>query len=268
MKYVPLISHEIPKALFSRHDFVSDYPYVLCHLLLEGTKHYDKEYAEFYKEKLKDHKFSVLDNSLFELGDSIDYKKLYKYGEEYKPSHLILPDCLHNAEITKERALTYLKEFKSTPKLIGVVQGKNYKEIEDMVKFFCNLPEVDIIAIPFDIMKTSIPEDLSEEEKKVWRVGIVKNYVIPNLTNKKKLHLLGCATVFEFEMYTEKELKHIYSVDTSAPIMYGIEGIDFNDCTVKTPKPNAKLAESLDTVLDTEQIGFITKNIHYFRNIF
>ena len=30
---MPLISHEIPKALFSRHDEVSDYPYVLGHLL-------------------------------------------------------------------------------------------------------------------------------------------------------------------------------------------------------------------------------------------
>ena len=43
---MPLISHEIPKALFDRHDEVSDYPYVLGHLLSLDT-----EYADFYKEK-------------------------------------------------------------------------------------------------------------------------------------------------------------------------------------------------------------------------
>ena len=41
---MPLISHEIPKALFDRHDEVSDYPYVLGHLLSLDT-----EYADFYK---------------------------------------------------------------------------------------------------------------------------------------------------------------------------------------------------------------------------
>ena len=97
-----LVSHEIPKQLFPSHDFISDYPYVLAHLLMEDTKHYDKEYAEFYKNKLKEEEYSILDNSCYELGDSIDYKILYELGEQYKPSHLILPDCLHEMQITKD----------------------------------------------------------------------------------------------------------------------------------------------------------------------
>ena len=51
---MPLISHEIPKALFPRHDEVSDYPYVLGHLL-----NLDTEYADFYKEKLKTAEYKI-----------------------------------------------------------------------------------------------------------------------------------------------------------------------------------------------------------------
>jgi len=68
----PLISHEIPKALFPQHHFVNDYPYLLCHLLHFGGPHFDPAYATFYKEIVKEYEYSILDNSAFELGDSYD----------------------------------------------------------------------------------------------------------------------------------------------------------------------------------------------------
>mgnify|MGYP000869360078 CR=1 FL=1 len=264
----PLLSHEIPKQLFPYHDLINSYSYVLAHLLLKGTEHYDEEYASFYKKKLKTSKLSYLDNACFELGDSIDYKKLYELGEEYKPTHLVLPDCLHDAKVTKERALQYLGEFKSTPKLIGVVQGKTYDEIADMVNFFCDISEVDIIAIPFDIMKVAIPSEFSEEMKKIWRIKVMKECVIPTLKGRKKLHLLGCASVFEFGLYSSYDMENIYSIDTSAPIIYGWSGISLSKCKLETPKPKDKLAENLDIVLSEEQINLITENIHFFRTLF
>jgi hypothetical protein len=144
------ISHEIPLNLFDRHDFISDYPYVLAHLLLPNLGFFNSTYADFYREKIKTSPYSILDNSLYELGDSIDYKLLYELGEEYKPSHLILPDCLNNREVTMERAIRYLADFgkQSTPKFIGVIQGKSLEELFQMFYFYSTIDQVDIIALP------------------------------------------------------------------------------------------------------------------------
>ena len=98
---MPLISHEIPKALFDRHDEVSDYPYVLGHLLSLDT-----EYADFYKQKIERAEYSILDNSAFELGKSIPMEELYELGKEYLPTNsynssigIDLPSS--NAELSK-----------------------------------------------------------------------------------------------------------------------------------------------------------------------
>lgn len=268
-----LISHEIPKQLFQNHFLLNDYPYLLAHLLHPSFKeHYDEEYAKFYKETVKHFEVSYLDNSTFELGDSIDLDILYELGEEYKPSHLILPDALNNMELTKERALNYIEKYgdKSTPKFIGVVQGRTLEEFFEMYEFFNQLKEVDVIAIPFDFL----PKDGFEgglEEWKLQRVGLVNklldeyNYELP-----KKLHLLGCATPNEFGYYRSLAKKFINSVDTSAPIVYGWNGVKFTDRGIPTgtEKPKDKLAENLDINLSKEQLQVIGHNVRSFRNLF
>ena len=163
MNSTPLISHEIPLNLFPYHDFVSDFPYLLAHLLISNTHYYNKEYADFYKKKLETSKFSMLNNSCYELGDAIDYKTLYQLGEEYKPSHLILPDCLNNKEITMERAMRYLIEYgkQSTPKFVGVIQGKTLENLFQMFYFYSTIDQIDIIAIPlYCLPKESLKETI------------------------------------------------------------------------------------------------------------
>jgi len=262
-----LISHEIPKQLFPIHDFINDYEYVLAHLLLKETHHYDELYADYYKNKLANSSYNILDNSLYELGDSIDYKCLYELGEEYKPTHIILPDCLNNTITTKNRAVQYIKEFgsKSTPKFIGVVHGNTYDEIRDILYFYETNPLIDIIAIPFDIMSNTIPYGAN---KKLWRVNVFRELIYPTLKglkSTKKIHLLGCHTPLEFKYYTPNEKEYIYSIDTSAPIIYGWNNISFDDITLDTPKPKDKLAENLDIVLEQDNLNCIAKNVKIFK---
>lgn len=262
-----LISHEIPKTLFPIHDFINNYPYVLAHLLMEETEHYDKEYAEFYKNKLAKCDYSILDNSLYELGDSIDYKRLYELGEEYKPSHIILPDCLNDVVETKKRAQNYIKEFgdKSTPKFMGVIHGKSYDELRDILYYMITNPAIDIIAVPFSIMEKTIPPSANQ---KLWRVNVIRELIYPilkGLKSQKKLHLLGCHTPLEFSCYLPLEKEYIYSVDTSAPIVYGWSGIDFTNLSFDANKPKDKLAENLDIELTQDNLDLIAKNVNYFR---
>lgn len=269
-----IIMHEIPKQLFEFHHFLSDGPYALGHKLSPSyEEHYDKEYADFYKEAFKEYEFSILDNGLFELGDSIDLDVLYRLGEEYKPSHLILPDALNNMELTKERAVNYIKKYgtQSTPKFIGVVQGRTIEEFLEMYEFFNKLESVDIIAIPFDFLPKDGFLTGGVDEWKLQRVKLVNllldeyNYELP-----KKLHLLGCATPNEFGYYRSLAKKFINSVDTSAPIVYGWNGVKFTNRGIPagTEKPKDKLAENLNINLSKEQLQVIGHNVRSFRNLF
>lgn len=283
------ISHEIPKQLFPIHDFVNDYPYVLAHLLL--PEHYDKEYADFYREKLKESPYSILDNSLFELGDSIDYKELYRLGELYKPTHLILPDKSHNKEITMEQTMRYLLDYgkQSTPKFIGVLHGKSLTELLQMYYFYCTISQIDIIALPLNCLnykdfkvligykekdneyENQLSEDFLLEKYKTHRVQIVKKIMeefdgmLP-----KKLHLLGCISPIEYYYYSEKEKENIHSIDSSAPIIYGWNNIDLSQSIEnlkQIEKPKDKLAENLDIKLNEKQLNLIAKNVKTIRNI-
>jgi hypothetical protein len=271
------ISHEIPKQLFPIHDQINDFPYVLAHLLF--GEHKDEEYATFYKEKLSKSTLSYLDNSLYELGDSINLDILYELGEEYKPSHLILPDKLNDAKGTIEKTLNYLNKYgsKSTPKFMAVAQGETVEALVDCLMYFATIPEIDIIAIPFRLITPEgfsiiVGKPISELTAgesfmfKTLRAWFLTNFLKEKLTDKK-IHLLGCHTPSEFLIYTEEEKQQIFSIDTSCPIVYGWNKIKFTETGLdpSIPKPNDKIAEHLDIKLSEEQLEIIKHNITMFR---
>lgn len=265
----PLISHEIPKALFPLHHWINSYPYLLAHLMYPTSPYYDKEYADFYKGIVKEYEYSILDNSAFELGDSINMDDLYNVGEEYKPSHIIIPDKFHDMAATMERCMQYVAKYGniSTPKLIGVLQGKDINELSNLIRFYNSIPQIDIIALPYDLLPRESCPNLSDYEYKLIRVDFVQN-LATSFPNGKKLHLLGCATPNEFSYYNHEDRKLIKSIDTSAPIIYGWNNIRFSpikglDANVE--KPKEKLAESLDIKLDVQQLQDIAHNVRQFK---
>ena len=272
-----LIGHEIPNFLFHKEMpnqepykyYFGHYPYILGHLLVKETPYYDEDYANFYKQEIKENGYSVMDNGLWELGDSIDYKVLYELGEEYKPSHLILPDCLNNKQVTMERTMKYLLEFekKSTPKFMAVVQGQTLEELIQMAKFYSAIDSIDVIAIPlYSLPQNSTTlEEVEEIEYKLHRTLVVP-FLLPHLGGKK-LHLLGCITPDEFLQYDIYTMRQVYSIDTSAPITYGLNHIVFDpDGVGNFSKPKEKIAEILHQEITPEQIQIISHNVKMFKN--
>lgn len=273
-----LISHEIPKQLFPYHHFINSYPYLLCHLLDEQGSHYDKEYSEFYKQIVKEYSYSILDNSAFELGDSYDKQRLFEIGQVYKPSHLILPDALHNQELTKQRATEYISQFgaESIPKFMGVIQGNSLKEFRELYDFYLTVPQIEVVAIPFDLYtEEEYRKGISGKsiDYRLHRVVALRRLIFEIGVNniKKPFHLLGCATPHEFTLYPVNIREVIKSVDTSAPIVYGWNKIPFDETGVALDvvKPKEKLADNLDIKLTPEQLQVIGHNIRQFRtNLF
>lgn len=260
---MPLISHEIPKQLFPIHDIINDYPYVLGHLL-----NLDKEYAAFYKKKLETASFSILDNSAFELGRSIPFEELYELSQEYKPTHLVLPDVVNNYEKTKSNAVEYLNKYtddSNTLEYIGVCQGDSFEEIADCIDLYV-INQVDIIALPFDLIKDSEWVTVRYRFLKWW---IKKYYHYTNQYYRNvKFHLLGCQNPIEFALYKDNPIleKLIYSIDTSSPIINGWVGNKFLEDGLLAQKPKDKLADNLDIKLNDEQLELISYNVRKFKS--
>ena len=261
---MPLISHEIPKQLFPIHDIINDYPYVLGHLL-----NLDKEYASFYKKKLETAPFSILDNSAFELGKSIPFEELYQLSVEYKPTHLVLPDVVNDHEQTVSNAKEYICEYRDRDnnpiKYIGVCQGNSFEEIAECIDLYMFM-HVDIIALPFDLIKESEWVTVRYRFLKWW----IKKYYnkSPEFYSNVKFHLLGCQNPIEFALYKDNPImqKLIFSLDTSSPIINGWVGNKFLEDGLITEKPKAKLADNLDIKLSEEQLELISYNIRKFKS--
>lgn len=266
-----LISHEIPKQLFPYHDFFNDYPYVLGHLC-----NLDQEYREFYIQKLKTSRYSIFDNSAFELGESIDNQELLELVLEFKPTHFVLPDVINNGELTIERTEEFLQIANPLhsvrQKAIGVIQGKNISELLKTLDFYKELSLVDIIAIPYDTIKYSTENCIEFFGEEISHT-LFKQLIRPrlfNLIQKElegyKIHFLGTQNVREFTFYTTHQKQSIYSVDTSAPIIAGWKNRELNTLGMKGEKITDKLADNLDISLNTSQIQIIGQNINQFKN--
>jgi hypothetical protein len=253
-----LISHEIPKALFNSHDKVSDYPYVLGHLIS-----LDEEYKSFYKEKLSKSRFSIFDNSCFELGKSIPSIDLYNLAVEFKPTHLVLPDTLHNYEETVKASIEFYSTYKQklflqyniTP--VAVLQGESFKELLQCFENYL-ASGLRFIAIPFDCIRDSDWHNI--------RYLFFKELQKHPRFKECNYHFLGLQNPSELLLYTEEDWELVNSIDTSSPVINGWIGNEYGDYGLSTPKPKLKLAENLDVELTENQVSLIFKNIKKFKS--
>jgi hypothetical protein len=252
------ISHEIPKQLFPVHDLINDYPYVLAHLLSDKYE-YDQEYADFYRKKLQKSEFSILDNSAYELGQSIALDELHRLGEEYKPSHLVLPDVYGDYSKTMKLTSDYCMKYGeiSTPKFFAVVQGQTWEEYQLCLLDYLDNSYIDVIALTFRVLKDGTTREVFLKEMlQRFRTRF----------QSKKIHFLGCGSVNEFIELHPSLKAEIYSVDTSAPIIHGWTGNEFTKDGFVGEKPKDKLAECLDIKLDNYQLDIIYTNVAHFKN--
>lgn len=261
-----LISHEIPKGLFPIHDLINDYPYVLAHLI-----GHDQEYTDFYVRKCKTANFSILDNSAFELGKSVDFEVLIEAAELVKPTHVVVPDWVNDCEKTIEFLNAFLlfleKRYGSLHKLpfklITVIQGNNmgelYRSLNEITYWKKQCPAIDIVAMPFDTIPGTDYHNI--------RYIVFQHMKTVFKDNHLKVHLLGLQNYSEYQLYSKEDKELIQSVDSSAPIIYGWNNIRFGFGGTDVPKPKEKLADNLNIDLEESQIDAITHNVLQIRQI-
>jgi hypothetical protein len=221
----------------------------------------DEEYVNYYIREFETHDFGILDNGCFELGASIDSGILMNIAEKMRPSHLILPDVLHDKDKTLAGSKAFLSAYKQklhtlgiTP--IGVLQGNTFDELDQCLDEFRKL-HISYIAIPFDCIKDS---DWHNIRFLYFRHLLSRGHYIDC-----QFHFLGIQNPSELLLYNKELKERITSIDTSSPIVNGWVGNRYSDYGLKADKPKLKLAESLDERLSNEQIELINFNILKFK---
>lgn len=256
------IAHESPISIIRDVQAVTDYDYCLVHLLEEQP-----EYLKFFREaKLKNRKV-LLDNSIFELGEAFHPDEFAKWILELTPDEYIIPDSLENTDKTISNALSWVNKYNHLPgKKIGVIQGKTYDDIKRCYIVLDKELDVDKIAISFDYSyyTTLVPHPNKLISWMLGRVTLLSMLKRDGIINvNKPHHLLGASLPWEFTYYREG-YEFIESLDTSSPVVSGIEGIMYSDMGI-WEKPQTKLFTIIDK--DIDNFNQVLYNIQKFRHL-
>lgn len=256
------IAHEAPISIFPAVQRLTDYDYALVHLFESNIF-----YWRHFKDAVINGREVLLDNSIFELGTAFDSEKYYKWINELNPTWYIIPDVLEDTDATLRSFDKWQNNYKvEGVKSIGVIQGKSYS---DLVRCYKEIePRVDKVAISFDysyyIDSTEKLEPINKYA--AWKFGrqkLIAMMLNDNIINTDKPHhLLGCSLPQEFRAY--KNYKWIDSVDTSNPIVHGLNGVLYSRNGLND-KISTKLIEYMDEQVTVEQLKNIEHNIEMFR---
>lgn len=269
------IAHEAPISILEKVAELTDYSYALVHLFEEYP-----EYYKFFEIQLKNGRRVILDNSIFELGVAFNSNEFAYWIERLQPTEYIIPDVLEDAGQTVDSAARWMQDFKNIPgKKIGVVQGRDFAEIVYCYKQLDKLG-VDKIAISFDYsyylrslnnsrdFNQKIPDQVKLAGWCIGRIDLLQRMVTENIINfNKPHHLLGCSLPQEFAYYKGEHWNWIETLDTSNPVVAGLQGISYDKFGGLSGKPSIKLFQLINADPIESDLVEIEWNIRKFREI-
>jgi len=250
--------HEAPNSIFHLVQQHTDGDYCLVHLL-----EHNETYRNLFKQAVNDGREVILDNSIFELGESYDPDRYAYWIDWLKPTWYIIPDVLEDMQgtINNLDAWVFNEDRKNLPgKKIAVVQGRSVDEIQ-----FCYnkiQPFVDMVAISFDY--SFFENQIGENQEDKWMRGRQRLIFEMNkwVNRTKPHHLLGTALPQEGIFYKD-HYPWIYSIDTSNPVVHGLYGIRYKTNGLEI-KERMKLADMIDEDV-TSARNIIVENIEQFK---
>lgn len=128
-------------------ELTQDYHMFLTHMV--------EKYPLYEMTAQKSKGYKILDNSLIELGDSVDIERVLSAAKRICADEIILPDAFQDGPrtlISVQESLAYLRKKypqKNWPyKLMAVAQGRNEEEWYKCYRELLSIPEIDVIGIP------------------------------------------------------------------------------------------------------------------------
>ena len=235
------VSHEVPINLLEKSKLFNDYDYCLPHLLDEN-----EDYKHYFLSAGSMSRYTIMDNSLHELGKAYDTDRLMYWIQMLNPNEFIVPDVWEDmvGSVNNAKEWINVKLPKGVEK-VAVIQAKTLNEA-----FICTEEYKKLgykkIAYSYG---ASYYNDICPHPNKDLGKALGRLYVITTLYNQKALtendrvHLLGCSVPQEFSWY--RGIKCIESLDTSNPIMAALEKMWYDEHGLFS-KPTANMRDNVE----------------------
>lgn len=236
-------------------DFVDQVPPTLHHITAQRVLH-DNLYRRFYREQVERGASLVLDNGVFDIGQSLAPDDLLNAARQVRAAEVVLPDVIHDGPATitaSEAAARVLHRRGDSLRLCAVVQGGSDHDWLACYSHFLTAPYVGALALPSPKIrsrKTAIYADrlvatsyLDSEEM-----------VSPRLIYR----LLGLGDSGHHELSQQRRFAWIQSADSSAPVVLGAMGI-----RILAEETYQKLTTSVEELgpIARSRLGLIRENI-------
>ena len=255
------ISHELPINLLDRSFEINDYEYCLPHLLDQNETY--RKHFEYAKESGS---YIIMDNSLHELGEAYDTDRLLHWINHLEPNEFIVPDVWQDKTATLVNAKYWMRNYElpeNTTK-VAVVQAQSYGEAcecYDILQFHHGYKKI-AFSYGADWYADEFPHPNPLVGKMMGRImAISKMYKDKLIGDTDRVHLLGCALPQEFGYYCD--FPFIESIDTSNPIIHGLQGVRYNSLGLLT-KSSTKI-DQIEEKITTERLYDINHNITQFK---
>lgn len=220
--------------MLKHHDEFNDYLYVLLHLYLKNDRY--REFCKNYQGMV------ILDNSCYELGESMDNQLLFDAAIDLEPDFVILPDKLNFFVATCERSEAFVNSYRdklpAKTQMMGIIQGKNDQELIDAYNWMYKHLNIRAFGIPFIFGDVS----LDSQAQMIRRLEFMRVFDRIVFRSDCYHHLLGTWCTAEFALYPTLGYNWINSFDTSNPIMAALEANRYRALGIPM-KPRTKLDE-------------------------
>ena len=256
------VSHEVPLQLLTESKQFNDYDYCLPHLLDQY-----KAYKDYFYQAKKEGRYIIMDNSLHELGEAYDTSRLLHWISELEPDEFIVPDVWENAHQSVRNAKMWSGiELPENVTKVAVVQGKNYT---DFATSYQSYKWFGYQKIAFSYGASWFNETFEHPNqyisKMMGRLKTITNLYKHNIISDfDRVHLLGCNLPQEYLYYTD--FKFIESIDTSNPVIHGLEGVRYSQGGL-LHKSKQKIDKDFTQEVTPTQKADIMYNVHMFRKI-
>ena len=147
---------------------------------------------------------------------------------------------------------------------VAVVQAQNYHEAHECYNIL-KMQGYKKIAFSYgaDWYTEEFPHPNPLVGKMMGRIMVISRMYKRGLIGKSdRVHLLGCALPQEFGYYAD--FPFIESIDTSNPIIHGLEGVKYNSLGLLN-KASIKI-DLIDKEINTDVLYDINHNLIHFKN--
>ncbi len=257
----PKISHEVPRCLLTASQEFNDYDYCLPHLLDQ-----DEEYKQYFLEAKKSGRYIIMDNSLHELGEAYNNKRLLYWVEKLEPNEFIVPDVWMNCHQTAAQAKYWRQfEYPENTKITAVIQGKDKNDAYLCANLLRNLGyEKLCVSYGATWYNEFFPHTNLDMGKALGRIRFVQGLLALEHLKDVKFHLLGCSIPQEFGWYDNNP--RIESIDTSNPVMAALENTMYSESGLNV-KPKANMNDHFEMDFEDLDYYLVLHNTTVFREI-